>query len=200
MAVIAKRQKGQQTRDASGGLRPLTSRSKKTNVAQEYPSLLREGRVNRNHMAKMISSLQTSETFAPLFVDSGGIEALALFTNSLSQKKAFVLFLPSSLLLFDISVSFVSQRDRTNKQKRISSRDNVMISECLKIFNYLVDMSIKSILTSSTAVKSIARCIGNSSEVVRIQSVEIMEKICNLEPDAGPEFVFSLLFVGLHNE
>jgi hypothetical protein len=56
-------------------------------LAQEYPPLIREARVNRNHMSKLRSNLSSDESFASTFIESGGIDALTTLTGNLARKK-----------------------------------------------------------------------------------------------------------------
>lgn len=62
-----------------------------------------------------------------------------------------------------------------------------MIKDCLEIFKILLDVSLKSVLTSSGAVASIALPLNLKNHANKASSVQLLEDICSKEIHIGAQ-------------
>lgn len=64
-----------------------------------------------------------------------------------------------------------------------------MIKDCLEIFKILLDVSLKSVLTSSGAVAAIALPLNLKNNTNKALSVQLLEDICSKEIHIGAQYV-----------
>lgn len=141
-----------------------SKRSSQTKAPQDYPALIREGRLNKNTWDRLTQSLKTNQGgWVSQFVEAGGIQALATFMKTTTAKSSE------------------------------SKRDQDLLLDCLEIMGLLLQVSMKSVLTASGAIVAIALCLGSDSARNRAKAVELLEGVCHDEIHIGSEIVLEAI-------
>eukprot|EP00339_Tiarina_fusa_P027646 CAMPEP_0117020722 /NCGR_PEP_ID=MMETSP0472-20121206/15722_1 /TAXON_ID=693140 ORGANISM="Tiarina fusus, Strain LIS" /NCGR_SAMPLE_ID=MMETSP0472 /ASSEMBLY_ACC=CAM_ASM_000603 /LENGTH=329 /DNA_ID=CAMNT_0004726015 /DNA_START=1026 /DNA_END=2012 /DNA_ORIENTATION=- len=146
------------------GIRMRRSTATNQKSAVDFVTSLKEGRVNKNTMNRTKASLKDNKSgWASKFVEAGGIAALSQYLTTCTQKS------------------------------KLSARDHSMIKDCLELFKILLDVSFKSVLTSSGAVASIAIPLSLDNSDNNAFSVKLLEEICSKEIHVGAQLVFEAI-------
>ena len=157
-------------RDKSSGQGGLLKRTLGGDKSStDFVAIIKEGRLNKNTVTKMKSSFKSNKGEVSKFVETGGISALAQYIQATSTKKA------------------------------LSQRDHSLIKDCLELFEILLEVSLKSILTISGAVSAIALPLALEDVHNKFLAIKLLEDICSKEIHIGPQLVLEAINSNAHN-
>ena len=131
-------------------------------------------------MNRTKASLKDNKSgWASKFVEAGGISALSQYLTNCTLKPKYVYLSYYYMKLIQLELL------------RLSARDHSMIRDCLEMFKILLNVSLKSVLTSSGAVGAISLPLSLDDAKNTAFTVELLEDICSNAIHIGAQYDFS---------